>query len=390
MKISSSDILFQSNSKFTLKKDETLYSFSADGQFLNKRQKSRTEQSETIEQAHFKTGEAYVLETRNTADKTRVGQGAGSGNSSLTGEDDLEKRIYLKSVLDWAANTIDGLVTAFEEKRSGHQQAIHQQVGENPESEGTDFQAEPAGENMQNHLYRAMAEEFRAKAQALLPDLPGGRAANRVRRVSGAEKETTLVQAAGKIHTADGREIEFSLDVSMHREATYETVETFRVVDPLVINFQGTHAQLGEGKILFDLDQDGVAEEMAELGAGSGFLALDINGDGKVNNGGELFGPSSGNGFKELSYWDSDNNMWIDENDPIYDKLSMWIRDKDKNDVLVKLSEAGIAAIHLGAVKSNFLMKDSKGNSVGRIAGTGIALTEDEVVKTVQQVDMIV
>lgn len=96
-------------------------------------------------------------------------------------------------------------------------------------------------------------------------------------------------------------------------------------------------------------------------------LALDINGDGKVNNGSELFGPASGNGVKDLSYWDSDNHMWIDENDPGYDKLAVWIRDKDKKDVLVKLSEAGIGAIHLGGGRSDFLMKDRNGDAGGKM-----------------------
>lgn len=385
MKISSSDILYQSNSTSTRTRDETLYSLDDNGQYLNKRQTGRTEQTQIVEQARFSTGEAYVLETRNTRNTTRVVEGENTGDSSLSGEDDLEKRLYLKSVLDWAANAIDGLVTAFEEKNLDR----HNELA-NPESAQNTFHGESAGKNSRNDVYRAMADEFRAKAKDLIPDLAVGQAANRIQRVFGTEKETTLVQAAGKIQTADGREIEFSLDVGMHREAKYETVEAFRVVDPLVINFEGTHARLGEGKFSFDLDSDGVAEEISELGAGSGFLALDINGDGKVNNGGELFGPASGNGFQDLSLWDSDNNMWIDENDPVYDKLSLWIRDNNEKDVLVKLSEAGIGAIHLGAVRSDFLMKDSKGEAGAKIAGTGIALTEDGNVKTVQQVDMIV
>ena len=41
--------------------------------------------------------------------------------------------------------------------------------------------------------------------------------------------------------------------------------------------------------------------------------ALDINEDGKINDGKELFGTASGNGFGDLAAYDQDNNGWIDE-----------------------------------------------------------------------------
>ena len=57
------------------------------------------------------------------------------------------------------------------------------------------------------------------------------------------------------------------------------------------------------------------------VGSGSGLLALDKNGDGIINNGTELFGPNTQDGFSELSKYDSDGNGWIDENDSVYDNL---------------------------------------------------------------------
>ena len=49
----------------------------------------------------------------------------------------------------------------------------------------------------------------------------------------------------------------------------------------------------------FDVDSDGQADKGVDAAAGSGFLALDKNSDGKVNNGSELFGAQSGNGFAD-------------------------------------------------------------------------------------------
>ena len=54
------------------------------------------------------------------------------------------------------------------------------------------------------------------------------------------------------------------------------------------------------------------------------FLALDLNGDGRINNGSELFGALSGNGFADLAQYDSDANGWIDENDEIFQRLKVW------------------------------------------------------------------
>jgi hypothetical protein len=45
--------------------------------------------------------------------------------------------------------------------------------------------------------------------------------------------------------------------------------------------------------------------------------------DGRVNDGRELFGPITGDGFAELAAYDDDGNNWIDENDGIYDNLSI-------------------------------------------------------------------
>ena len=65
----------------------------------------------------------------------------------------------------------------------------------------------------------------------------------------------------------------------------------------MVINFQGTGAELSDLRFTFDMDTDGMSEDNAFVGPGSGFLILDKNGDGVINDGRELFGPQSGDGF---------------------------------------------------------------------------------------------
>jgi hypothetical protein len=207
------------------------------------------------------------------------------------------------------------------------------------------------------------------------------------------EAESTQFSAQGVIRTADGREIDFSVDLNMSREFMSHESITLRagdaLTDPLVINFDGLAAQLTETHFSFDLDLDGNQEQIAFVREGSGFLALDKNGDGLVNDGGELFGPATGDGFEELSAYDEDNNNWLDENDSVYQRLRIWTRDESGGDSLFALGSKGIGAIYLGSAATPFALKDVDNVLQGQIRTTGIYVKEDASVGTIQQLDMV-
>lgn len=211
---------------------------------------------------------------------------------------------------------------------------------------------------------------------------------------SHSEQETTTFAAAGIVKTADGREIDFSLQLSMSRQFMSEQSINIRagdaLKDPLVINFDAPAAALTTTKYSFDIDSDGQADQISFTGAGSGFLALDLNGDGAVTNGKELFGTDSGNGFADLAKYDSDGNSWIDENDAIYDKLRIWTKDEQGNDQLLALGQKGVGAIYLGNVSTEFAMKDNTNQQQGQLRSTGVFLRENGTVGTMQQVDLVV
>ena len=75
-----------------------------------------------------------------------------------------------------------------------------------------------------------------------------------------AEHERTEFDAAGRVRTADGREIDFDLSLTMCRDfqCTREYEERGRVEfhDPLVINYDGRAADLTD--LRFDFDADGL------------------------------------------------------------------------------------------------------------------------------------
>jgi len=216
------------------------------------------------------------------------------------------------------------------------------------------------------------------------------------RRESYSESEQTNFSASGVVHTADGKQIDFSVSLSMSRsyyeESSFSITvgDTRQMQDPLVLNFDGAAAQLTDQRFTFDLDSDGDNESINFVAGGSGFLALDRNGDGKINNGSELFGAKSGNGFAELAALDDDHNGWIDENDAAYAQLQVWTKDSNGNDQLSTLKQANVGAIGLANAATSFDIKDANNEQLGRIRASGIFLQEDGSVGTIQQVDLTI
>ena len=145
-----------------------------------------------------------------------------------------------------------------------------------------------------------------------------------------------------------------------------------------------------ENGVHFDLDKNGFAEKTAWIGKEDGFLALDRNKNGFIDDGGELFsdgillsdGRKSTSGFDALA--DLDDNVGektgkvgdgiINEKDSAFSDLRVWI-DENQNGIseqneLKTLDELGITSIDLN--HSNTDKVDSE---------TGTIITETSGVK---------
>lgn len=208
------------------------------------------------------------------------------------------------------------------------------------------------------------------------------------------EAEHTAFNSSGTIVTSDGVEIDFTAEMSMSREFYTEENVNIRLgealKDPLVINFSGTAAELTADTFAFDIDANGSDENISFVTDRSGFLVLDKNQDGIVNDGQELFGALSGDGFADLAVHDSDDNGWIDENDPIYERLQVWVKDDNGKDSLFALGQKGVGAIYLGNVETKFSLKDSQNELLGQVNSTGIYIKDNYEIGTVQQLDLVV
>jgi len=210
------------------------------------------------------------------------------------------------------------------------------------------------------------------------------------------QQESMHFSARGQVTTADGKSLEINIDLNMSRELYEHNAISLRMgaalTDPLILNFDGAAIELSDRRFEFDLTLDGKSDLIPTLASNSAFLALDKNNDGKINDGSELFGARTGDGFAELAAYDSDNNGWIDENDPIFSQLLLWMRPgSSKTQQLVSLADAGIGAIYLGKATTPFELYARGSNELlGKVQATGVFLNENGRAGTIQHVDLTV
>ncbi len=181
--------------------------------------------------------------------------------------------------------------------------------------------------------------------------------------------------AYGEVRTADGRVFRFEVSMSLFDlevEVSGKSVRSgsLALVDPLVIDLNGSPEFLSSARFEFDLDGDGSEESVPLLAGGKGFIFFDTNGNGKPD-GGEIVGTRTGDAFSELRSFDWDGNGWVDEDDPSFGNLMVWVKSMDE-DRVYSLSQLRVGALYTGSFKTLFNLEDS-----GLLGNLGVYLTED-------------
>jgi hypothetical protein len=145
---------------------------------------------------------------------------------------------------------------------------------------------------------------------------------------------------------------------------------------PLVLDLNGdgveTIAQ-AQG-VQFDLDADGAKDQTGWVSRQDGLLVRDLNHDGKINDGRELFGSGTdladgskaADGFIALASLDSNGDQVIDAKDEAFKELKVW-KDTNQDGVSQKrelhsLKSLGIVQLNLSATETDI---PNQGNVIG-------------------------
>ncbi|HOJ32022.1 MAG TPA: hypothetical protein PKY35_04225 [Candidatus Hydrogenedentes bacterium] len=174
---------------------------------------------------------------------------------------------------------------------------------------------------------------------------------------------------------AEAQSFRFQLEFEFTYEevAVAATQEQIKQSDPITLDLNGNGIQLTSYKegARFDITGTGTPVTTAFVTGGDAFLAIDRNGNGKIDSGKELFGDQNGakNGFEELRKLDTNGDGRINAADREFDRLLLW---KDNGNgvtepgELITLKEAGVKEIDLGYRNVNEVV--AGGNRVAQVS----------------------
>ena len=148
--------------------------------------------------------------------------------------------------------------------------------------------------------------------------------------------------------------------------------------DPVVLNLS-SEAQsnvLDASYSYFDYDGDGFAERTAWIGEQQGLLVVDLNENGIIDDGKELFGDKTilkngrkaKDGYQALNDVDENKDGVIDSQDSAWIKLRVWIDNGDgmtQEGELKTLEELGIETMKLNEERTG--TNEEEGNSLEKI-----------------------
>ena len=199
-----------------------------------------------------------------------------------------------------------------------------------------------------------------------------------------ASEITVPLEVARRLHKTIQNQYDFidAGEQSMRnaRSGIHDNISTATTTrSPLVVDLDGDGVETttSENGTHFDHDNNGFAEKTSWVGKDDGLLVRDINGNGQIDDGTELFGNNSvlsngqkaANGFEALKDLDSNNDGVFNSSDTAWNQVNVW-KDSNQNGKvdegeLLTLEQAGIENIDLNYQNSNAV--DTNGNTVGQI-----------------------
>ena len=167
-------------------------------------------------------------------------------------------------------------------------------------------------------------------------------------------KKNSLSSSSGETAASYQLHFEFDLEFQFSQSIQVASTEVMQS-DPITLDLDGDGIELSSYKngARFDITGEGKEVTTAFVTGGDAFLAIDLNNDGIINSGKELFGDqnAAANGYKELAQYDSNHDGLINADDTDFDKLLLFRDDGDgktEEGELISLADAGIAELNVG------------------------------------------
>ena len=148
--------------------------------------------------------------------------------------------------------------------------------------------------------------------------------------------------------------------------ALYDQAQAFRPLrDPLTLDLDGDGIETvginPNSPVMFDMDGSGVKQSVGWIKSDDGFLVRDLNGNGLVDSGAEMFsdatklasGVKAADGFSALADLDGNHDGVVNASDSAFSTLRVW-RDTNQNGItdageLVSLSSLGITGLNVAS-----------------------------------------
>lgn len=142
------------------------------------------------------------------------------------------------------------------------------------------------------------------------------------------------------------------------------------IYSPIAIDIDGNGldtTSFFDKNVDFDLNGDGSLDKTAWLNPGDAFLAVDLNADGKINGGGELFGGQArGDGYAKLALYDTNKDGIISIDDDAFEQLLIW-QDVDSDGVSDEGELRTLAEVSIDSISIQYESWDqyNNGNLIG-------------------------
>ncbi|PRD68505.1 hypothetical protein C6P61_10610 [Malikia spinosa] len=169
-----------------------------------------------------------------------------------------------------------------------------------------------------------------------------------------------------------------AFSVEAYRSMDSAQISALAALSPIILDLNGdgvSTLSVAQG-VSFDLAATGAVRQTGWVAPTDGLLVRDLNQDGVINDGRELFGSATqvdgraaGDGFNALRALDSDADGRLTAADAAFTELAIW-KDADQDGMtdageLSSLSDNGVVALNLSAQSSTAM---DNGNLLGLVS----------------------